>query len=232
MPAFATIESGSTCDTVNLGQSENNSTANVEADWTANIININWYIDDESQQTMAQTTCTYDGTITLPQEPAKTGYTFTGWRVRAIATTPVQCDLSGLNDTTTNGTSYGYAPATNQSLKEEQYGLTPKSDEWATEFYHGIIKGQSVCSTSGNGMDMGQTGNPVAGGGQYCWCKPTSYTSKTSESQCDVSESSSWVFATEFYEDSACASTCANACANGVKSFASLRSAVFGAVKQ
>ena len=84
-PAFATITNNATCDTTNLGQSENNSTANVEADWTANTININWYIDDNAQQTIAQNTCTYDGTITLPQEPTKTGYTFNGWQLRAAS---------------------------------------------------------------------------------------------------------------------------------------------------
>ena len=85
IPAFATIESGSTCDTTNLGQSENNSTANVEADWTANTININWYIDDSAQTTLTTNTCTYDGTITLPTQPTKTGYTFAGWQLRAAA---------------------------------------------------------------------------------------------------------------------------------------------------
>ena len=79
MPVMAEIESGATCDTTNLGQSENNSTANVEADWTANTININWYNGDNVVST---NTCTYDGTITLPTEPTKTGYTFAGWRLR------------------------------------------------------------------------------------------------------------------------------------------------------
>ena len=82
LPAMAEITSGATCDTTNLGQSENNSTANVEADWTANTININWWSDNTSNTPFSQTTCTYDGTITLPQTaPTRTGYTFAGWQL-------------------------------------------------------------------------------------------------------------------------------------------------------
>ena len=82
MPTMAEITTGATCDTTNLGQSENNSTANVEADWTANTININWYIDEDAQTALTTNTCTYDGIITLPTEPTKTGYTFSGWKLR------------------------------------------------------------------------------------------------------------------------------------------------------
>ena len=180
LPAFAEITTGATCDTTNLGQSENNSTANVEAtwtpntyvvyyscgdarptlrdldmacemvegassqkcqnadagannatydsqysfyspdcayeghtfanwscsdssnntttytsgqtvaqwnitsdlectaQWTANRINIDWFSDGSR---VAQNTCTYGGTITLPETPSKTGYTFGGWKL-------------------------------------------------------------------------------------------------------------------------------------------------------
>ena len=80
LPAFAEITNNATCNTTNLGQSNNNSTANVEANWNANTININWYNGDTR---VAQNTCTYDGQITLPTEPTKPGYTFAGWRLRA-----------------------------------------------------------------------------------------------------------------------------------------------------
>ena len=169
MPAMAEITSGATCNTENLGQSENNSTANVEAiwnaktymvryrhdntdsfisdsscslrnmesgkcdtatydesfsfpmndflmpigytfngwscvdkdnnttiysggqtilnwnidsgldctaQWNANTINIDWYNGDTR---VAQNSCVYDSTITLPEQPTKTGYTFNGW---------------------------------------------------------------------------------------------------------------------------------------------------------
>ena len=61
--------------------------ANLEADWTANTINLEWYNED-TKLTVPTTsnTCTYDGGITLPStNPTKTGYTFKGWKVRSAA---------------------------------------------------------------------------------------------------------------------------------------------------
>ena len=49
---------------------------NCTATWTANTINIDWYSDGSR---VAQNSCTYGSTITLPTEPTKTGYTFNGW---------------------------------------------------------------------------------------------------------------------------------------------------------
>ena len=46
------------------------------AQWTANRINIDWFSDGAR---VAQNYCEYDSTITLPEQPTKTGYTFTGW---------------------------------------------------------------------------------------------------------------------------------------------------------
>ncbi len=117
LPAMAEITTGATCDTTNLGQSENGSTANVEADWSANTINIDWYSDDTG---VAHTTCTYDGTITLPTEPTKTGYTFGGWQLAAAcpSLTSAQCaeESRCVWNTTLNGCYYsGCANATTSS---------------------------------------------------------------------------------------------------------------------
>ena len=73
------LANGATCDSDNLGTSTNGSTAQTEAIWNANTININWYNGDTR---VAQNTCTYDGQITLPQQPTKVGYTFTGWKLK------------------------------------------------------------------------------------------------------------------------------------------------------
>ena len=57
--------------------------ANLEADWTANTLTIDWYNGDTK---LSSNTCRYDGQITLPStNPTKTGYTFRGWQVRAAA---------------------------------------------------------------------------------------------------------------------------------------------------
>ena len=47
--------------------------------FTPNTINLDWYNGNE---TVAQTTCEYDGEITLPAPPTRPGYTFSGWRLK------------------------------------------------------------------------------------------------------------------------------------------------------
>ena len=80
--------------------------ANLEADWTANTINLEWYNED-TKLTVPTTsnTCTYDGGITLPStNPTKTGYTFRGWQVRAAAAPVVSYTAcSQITDETTCG---------------------------------------------------------------------------------------------------------------------------------
>ena len=46
----------------------------------ANTINIDW--DPQNGEAHTTNQCTYDGAITLPAEPSKTGYTFGGWRLK------------------------------------------------------------------------------------------------------------------------------------------------------
>ena len=43
-----------------------------------NTININW----DNGETITSNTCEYDGAITLPPEPTRVGYTFSGWRLK------------------------------------------------------------------------------------------------------------------------------------------------------
>ena len=62
--------------------------SNLQADWQPNTINLRWYNENEklTVQQSAQT-CTYDGTLTVPQTPpTRTGYTFAGWKVRIPGT--------------------------------------------------------------------------------------------------------------------------------------------------
>ena len=51
----------------------------VFAIYEPNTINLNWWNGNE---TVAQTTCEYDGTIQLPSTPTRPGYTFVGWRLK------------------------------------------------------------------------------------------------------------------------------------------------------
>ncbi|MFQ6777816.1 MAG: InlB B-repeat-containing protein, partial [Alphaproteobacteria bacterium] len=49
-----------------------------KSECVANEINVNWYNGETLYETNQ---CTYDGAITLPDAPEKTGYTFKGWKL-------------------------------------------------------------------------------------------------------------------------------------------------------
>ncbi len=52
------------------------------AKWKADTItDIQWDLDGGTASAAGDTSCTYDGSITLPTNPQKTGYTFGGWEV-------------------------------------------------------------------------------------------------------------------------------------------------------
>ncbi len=59
--------------------------AKISATCTANTINIDWNPDNNGAHTINQ--CTYDGSITVPSDPVKPGYTFMGWKLLEKSTT-------------------------------------------------------------------------------------------------------------------------------------------------
>ncbi len=63
-------------------------------------------------------------------------------------------------------------------------------------------------------------------GGQYCWCKMSSYT-PSGGSACNVA-SPSWVFRRDYGSASSCALECARNCAGGIVDNTGFRRAVFG----
>ena len=65
------------CDNATL--SKYTGTADIEINWEPNTIGLKWFNGD--QQIAGQTSCVYDGTITVPPTPTKPGYTFNGWKV-------------------------------------------------------------------------------------------------------------------------------------------------------
>ena len=196
--------------------------ANLEADWTANTINLEWYNED-TKLTVPTTsnTCRYDGQLTLPStNPEKTGYTFRGWQVRVAQ----QCSLSGL-DMSINGTTYGYARLDgNAGENESTYGLTVPG-EWAVEFEYGTVKGMAKCSST-NGT-YGQTGAPSNTDGGYCWCGTTGFDAEKDGAYCSVA-SPSWVFYNDASSASGCVEDCVNNCAYDVQNFSDFRAALFG----
>ena len=80
--------------------------ASLEADWQPNTIGITFY-SDNSEYATGQ--CTYDDTLTLPQtDPTKTGYTFSGWRVRtSAAPSPVSTSCIDITDEEVCGDTEG-----------------------------------------------------------------------------------------------------------------------------
>ena len=61
-------------------------TSNLSANWEANTIHLHWY-DGNTELTVPSESqsCVYDGDLTPPATiPTRTGYTFTGWKVRDL----------------------------------------------------------------------------------------------------------------------------------------------------
>ena len=217
--------------------------ANLEADWTANTINLEWYNED-TKLTVPTTsnTCTYDGGITLPStNPTKTGYTFRGWQVRAAQ----QCLPSNFNyNNITSSSPYGYTKLNGTAgVRETDFGLTVGSGEWAVDYGNaGVIKGMAKCSAK-SGNNNGNTWTNAssewtaseseltsAGDGGNCWCQITGYDADKDKNYCPVA-SPSWVFNGGRGSASGCAASCASFCAGYVRDRSGFRAALFGQVQ-
>jgi hypothetical protein len=252
-PAFATgigaSDTTADCDNSTLGTYEGET--NLQAQWTANRIYLNWYDDSAANNGSAinvtgtnAASCEYDGGITLPSNPSKTGYNFAGWRVRAAAA-PAQCSLSGLDTSIKGGTRYYVRRNRDTGATECRHNasgsfVTVSCDdplvsdlemsEWKVDFSYGTVKGIGRCSKIGSEMSQRQTGNPtddwMQDGARYCWCQVTNYT-PDGGNMCNVS-SSSWVFAYARARADYCARDCAPDCAFDVYNNVDFRRAVFG----
>lgn len=72
------------------------------AKWAANILNIVWEPNNGQDATRNQ--CTYDDVITLPDQPSRFGYNFTGWQLKTYnscgeATAPDVCNSLKIGNT-------------------------------------------------------------------------------------------------------------------------------------
>ena len=103
LPAVATgIGSGSSAPCDNATLSKYNGTADIEINWEPNTITLNWYNDNQKLEVpVAAQTCTYDGTVTVPPQPTKPGYTFNGWKVMGLPS-----GYTKLEYITSSGTQY------------------------------------------------------------------------------------------------------------------------------
>jgi hypothetical protein len=79
-------ETPMSCDNETLGTYTGPTT--LAAQWNANTINLDFY---DGENKLSSGTCTYDGGIELPNDPTKTGYEFSGWKVRRAAAPKQRC---------------------------------------------------------------------------------------------------------------------------------------------
>ena len=213
-------------------------TSNLQANWSANTIQLHWYNGDTEIQNVpvASQSCTYDDSLTPPSTiPTRTGYTFRGWRVKQFP----QCNLSGLDASIgadmdadhiawqpINGSS-GYTVAqviADGYLSGTDHSSELSNGEWRIIFSYGTVKGRAKCSNT-NG-DYATVGTPSNTNGEYCWCVATSYV-PNGGTQCNIAPPS-WVFYDYYVSASNCANYCASNCAYNVNDSDGFRRAVFG----
>ena len=239
-PLFATDipSSASTADCKNNPLQTYSGTSNLQANWSANTIQLHWYNGDDEIQNVpvASQSCVYDGTLTPPATiPTKTGYTFKGWRVKdvtcGLSHVDAYIDPDGDADHVAwqpiNGSS-GHTVAQAIEYEEIDPGTDHSSElsngEWRIIFSYGTVKGMAKCSdTSGDYMTAGTPSNT---NGQYCWCAATSYT-PNGESACNV-VSPLWVLDDDLESASTCAYDCAYYCALDLVESVNFRHVMFG----
>ena len=199
--------------------------------------------------------CTYDSTLTPPSTiPTRTGYTFTGWKVRPTynfatlntasnGTERRAIGLSGSSDYCWHASGTDSAAQASCNAYPEYYKEIQRY-EWKVHFAWGDIYGSSYCSAkSGNNNNYtwnNDSSNWLAsyselestsGTKQYCWCQATGYKpsgENTLYGPESVSAGSAWVFYRDASSASDCARHCAAYCAYRVLYDSGFRRAVFG----
>ena len=229
-PTYANIDKDATtatCDSGTIGTTTG--PANLQAQWTPNTINIDWYDDPSSltpyniQQNAHN--CTYDGAITLPaKNPSKPGYTFAGWRVRQLF------DLTTLDASKT--ASYGLAKSLSGDKCAEIYidntvNTRDCSDpeytdlnfgEWRATLDNGTIKGTSICSiTKGSWWTAGNPDETGTGYNSQCWCKIIAF-ADTDSDRYNFVRNPLWIWSSSsgYFNKEDCADKCAVACAGNM----------------
>ena len=150
-----------TCDSNTIGTTTGS--ANLEAAWTANTINLDFYSNDTKVGTGS---CSYDGGIILPNTPdVPTGYTFGGWKLRsAAAYAPAQQTTFDLSVLDTNmgaivelsknfaGDYCFYDNKNTHESAEEACVETIfgglNTGEWQVDFEYGSVKGIASCNNT------------------------------------------------------------------------------------
>ena len=232
-PTFATeITDPATCDSGTL--STDTGPTNLRANYESNQLNLKWY-DDNGNQLNVQNesnSCTYGGSITMPDPPTKRGYTFKGWKV--------SFDLNVLaSSINVNGTMSGYRSNDgNNNSNSKVFGLD-HTGMFGVLFNNGKVVGEAFCSDQGAGLNVGNTGTiTVANDGPYCWCRVTNFVSGDNDTSTVTGNVlpvlvSQYVFSYDYRNLTNCQRYCAaNRCAYMVMTDSDFRRAVFGITQQ
>ncbi len=210
-------------------------TSNLQADWTANEISLYWYNNNTLMEVDSTSSdCTYDSTLTPPSTiPTRTGYTFTGWKVRP------QMDFSTI-PTTGNGTFwakgtdtdgeplclYNTTSSSSMSCDSDSNFDELQEQEWKVQFTHGTVYGMSGCGSPVGTRN--QPGTPTIGTGGGCWCKATGYKPTGASVISAPSVALSWVSGGGNYTNfSNCERLCSTLCGGLIKVYEASRIAVY-----
>ena len=221
--------SSAPCDNATLDKYTG--TANVEINWEPNTIGLKWFNGEE--QVSGQNSCVYDGTITVPPQPTKPGYTFNGWKIPKMDFTTIPKDVSGTERWSiglygnSNRCHYysgtGDVQTVNCNSDSTFNELEPY--KWKVHFTHGDLYGTGGCSeTSG---DWGQRGTPTIDSGPYCWCKVTAYKPNGSNVVNMPLSAMSWVRQSLYNSADICPRSCDVDCAYSAGTLLYFRTGLF-----
>jgi hypothetical protein len=214
----ANAESGS-CTEPTLGKYEGS--ADLEAKWNANTVPLRWYNNNTVIQN-ATNTCNYDGGLTLPSDPQRTGYTFDGWKVRPMMEFSTLTSLQTANDSQRWGKGYvlssgadycyydvGTSGYTVVNCKTNSGFNALSQKEWKVQYNSGTTKGtlygSAYCSAKSGSHNSGAwnvaesfattaqlEAGTTANNAQYCWCQATGWQPENSSTIYGNSGEISW----------------------------------------
>ena len=127
--------------------------AALNARWTANTIILNWDAGNDATFTApvqgnAAYSCEYDGGITLPTAPTRSGYTFGGWAVRNIfryLDTSIDGEHRYARGWYNNQDLCHIDNADDNSYCSQSVMSDVALNEWKTEFSYGTVYGRASC---------------------------------------------------------------------------------------
>ena len=236
-PVFATgigATASAPCDNATLNKYSG--TVNAEINWEPNTIGLKWYNGDT--QVSGPTSCVYDGTITVPPQPTKLGYTFNGWKVKDVevdfSTLPTSGEFLEYRAVQINK-GYCWHRIALASSTESNHKCTDdyahlNAFEFEVVFDFGTIYGESLCSSTPG--SFAQPGTPTKNNSSsYAWCKVTGYKPSDSNVKRIPTNNISWIFVANTAIDSssrACVYHSALDCAQYIATYEAFRKALFG----